>query len=117
LAKLLQQKRKRLLTQDFMLQCMEIPSFKAPFTPRQAAARQYLVQFLCNFTYSVLDNKTGDLLECYHLMKHPKYKEVLTTSFGTEIWYLKTMTETIFFIKKDKISQKCKGDKSYARVV
>jgi hypothetical protein len=27
------------------------------------------------------------------------------------------MTETIFFIKKDKIPQKCKGDKTYAQIV
>jgi hypothetical protein len=26
------------LTQDFMLQCMEIPGYMAPFTPQQAAS-------------------------------------------------------------------------------
>jgi hypothetical protein len=60
------QRRTRMLSQDFMLKCMEIPGFKAPFTPRQAALRQYPLQFLCNFAYSVLDNKTSDLLEYCH---------------------------------------------------
>jgi hypothetical protein len=30
-----QQQRTRILTQDFMLKCMEIPSFKAPFHSHQ----------------------------------------------------------------------------------
>ena len=82
-----------------MLQCTEIPGYKAPFTARQAASRQYPLQFLCNLAYSVLHNKTGDLLEYQHLMKHPKYKDMWTKSFGTEIRHLATTTETIFFIK------------------
>ncbi len=59
-----QQKREtRTLTQEFMLQCMETPGYKAPFTARRAASRQYPLQFLCDLTYSVLDNEKGDLLE------------------------------------------------------
>ncbi len=93
---------------------MEIPGFNAPFTPRQAAARQYPLQFLCDFVYSVLDDKTGDLIEYCHLMKHPKYKNMWTKSFGTEIRRLATMMETIFFIKKDNIPKEHKGNKTYA---
>ena len=96
-----QQRETRTLTQDFMLQCMEIPGYKAPFTPQQAASRKYPLQFLCDLAYAVLDDETGDLLEYRHLMKHPKYKDVWTKSFGTEIRRLATTTETIFFIKKD----------------
>jgi hypothetical protein len=33
-----QQRETRSLTQDFMLHCMEIPGYKAPFTARQAAS-------------------------------------------------------------------------------
>jgi hypothetical protein len=99
-----------------MLQCMEILAFKAPFIPRQVAARQYPLQFLCGFAYSVLDNKRGDLLEYPHLMKHPKYKDGWK-SFGTEIRCLATTTETIFFIKKDEIPQERKGDETYAQIV
>ncbi len=84
---------------------MEIPGYKAPFSPRQAASRKYPLQFLCDLAYAVLDDEAGDLLEYRHLMKHPKYKNVWTKSFGTEIRCLATTTETIFFIKKDEIPQ------------
>jgi hypothetical protein len=102
-----QQREVRTLTQDFMLQCMEIPGYKAPFTSKQAAARKYPLQFLCDLAYAVLDDETGNLLEFRHLMKHPKYKDVWTKSFNKEIIHLATMTETIFFIQKDAIPQEC----------
>ncbi len=100
-----------------MLQCMEIPGYKAPFTARQAASRKYLLQFLCNLAYAVLNDETGDLLKYRHLMKYPKYKDVWTKSFGTEIHRLATTTETIFFVKKDKIPDDMKGNETYARIV
>jgi len=112
-----QQQETRTLTQDFMLQCTEIPGYKAPFTARQAASRKYPLQFLCDLAYAVLDNKTGDLLEYRHLMKHPKYKDVWTKSFGKEIRRLATTTETIFFIRKEDIPSDRKGDETYARIV
>ena len=74
-------------------------------------------QFLCDLAYAVLDNETGDLLEYRHLMKHPKYKDVWTKSFGTEIRRLTTTTETIFFIRKEDIPSNRKGDETYARIV
>jgi hypothetical protein len=95
----------------------QIPGYKAPFTVRQAASRQYPLQFLCDLAYSVLDNKTGDLLEYRHLMKHPKYEDMWTKSFGTEIRRLATTTETIFFIKKGNIPEERKKDETYARIV
>ncbi len=100
-----------------MLQCTEIPGYKAPFTAQQAASRKYPLQFLCNLAYAVLDDETGNLLEYHHLMKHPMYKDVWTKSFRTEIRHLTTTTETIFFVKKDKIPDDRKGNESYARVV
>jgi hypothetical protein len=112
-----QQRETRSLTQDFMLHCMEIPGYKAPFTAKQAASRKYPLQFLCDLAYAVLDDETGDLLEYRHLMKHPKYKEVWTKSFGTEIRRLATTTETIVFIKKDDIPNDRKGNETYARIV
>jgi hypothetical protein len=81
-----------------MLQCMEIPGYKATFIAKQAASRKYPLQFLCDLAYTVLDDKTGNLLKYRHLMKHPKYKDVWTKSFGTEIRQLTTTTETIFFV-------------------
>ncbi len=50
-------------------------------------------------------------------MKHPKYKDVWTKSFGTEIHHLATITETIFFIKKGNIPEDRKKDKTSARIV
>jgi hypothetical protein len=112
-----QQRETRTLTQEFMLQCMEIPGYKAPFTAKQAASRKYPLQFLCDLAYAVLDNETGDLLEYRHLMKHPKYKDVWTKSFGTEIRRLATTTETIFFVQRENIPDNRKGDETYARIV
>jgi hypothetical protein len=96
---------------------MEIPGYKAPFTTRQAALRKYPLQFLCNLAYAVHDDETDNLLEYCHLMKHPKYKDVWTKSFGTEIRRLATTTETIFFDKKDKIPDARKGNETYARII
>jgi hypothetical protein len=45
LANTRQQRETRTLTPEFMLQCMEIPGYKAPFTARQAALRKYPLQF------------------------------------------------------------------------
>jgi hypothetical protein len=52
-------------------------------------------------------------------MKHPKYKDVWTRSFGTEIRRLATTTtmETIFFIKKGDIPEEREKDETYARIV
>jgi hypothetical protein len=50
-------------------------------------------------------------------MKHPKYKDVWTTSFGKKIRRLTTTTETIFFIRTEDIPSDRKGDETYARIV
>ena len=99
-----------------MLQCMEIPGYKAPFTARQAVSRKYLLQFLCDLAYVVLDDKTGNLLEYRHLMKHLNYKDLWTKSFGTEIRRLATTTETIFFVQKGNILDDRKGNETHARI-
>ncbi len=49
-------------------------------------------------------------------MKHPKYKDVWTKAFGTEIPRLATTTETIFFVKKEDTPNNRKGDETYARI-
>jgi hypothetical protein len=111
------QRQNRTLTQDYMLHMMEIPGYTAPFTARQAASRQYPLQFLCDFAYAVLDDDTGDLLEYRHLIKHPKHKDTWSKSFGKEIRRLTTVTETIFFINKTQIPEDRKRDETYARIV
>ena len=50
-------------------------------------------------------------------MKHPKYKDVWTKSFGKEIRCLATTTETIFFINKHEIPKERQGDVTYGRIV
>jgi hypothetical protein len=50
---------------------MEILGYMAPFTPQQATSQRYPLQFLCDLAYAILDDETGDLLEYWHLMKHP----------------------------------------------
>jgi hypothetical protein len=112
-----QQRKIRTLTQDYMLHMMEIPGYTAPFSPRQAASRTFPLQFLCDLAYAVLDDDTGDLLEYRHLIKHPKYKDTWSNSFGKEIRRLATTTETIFFINKTDIPQDRKSDVTYGRIV
>ena len=50
-------------------------------------------------------------------MKDPKYKDILTKSFGTEIPLLAKTTETIFFIRKEDIQSDRIGNETYARIV
>ena len=96
---------------------MEIPGYTAPFSSRQTASRTFPPQFLCDLAYAVLDDDTGDLLEYRHLIKHPKYKDTWSNSFGKEIRRLATTTETISFISKTDIPQDRKGDETYGRIV
>ena len=100
-----------------MLHMMEIPGYTAPFSPRQAASRTFPLQFLFDLAYAVLDDDTGNLLEYRHLIKHPKYKDTWSNSFGKEIRRSATTTETIFFISKTDIPQDRKGGETYGRIV
>ncbi len=102
-----QQQRVQMLTQDVLFHMMDVQpeGLPQPFKPRQAARGNYPFQFLCNFTYAVLGDKTGDLLEYHHLLKHPKYKNVWSQSFGKEIGRLATVTNTIAFLTKQEIPQ------------
>ncbi len=111
------QRRQGTLTQDYMLHIMEQPGYKAPFTPRQAASRKYPLQFLCDMAYAILDDETGDLLEYRHLIKHPKYRDIWSKSFSTEMRRLVTTTETIVFKRKDEIPQERRKDITYGRIV
>ncbi len=112
-----QQRQTQTLTQDYMFQMMEIPGYKAPFTPAQAALRKYPLLFLCKFAYAILDKDTGNLLEYHHLIKHPKYKTTWSQSFRKEIRQLATTTATIVFINKYQIPEDRQGDITYGRIV
>jgi hypothetical protein len=95
--------------QDYLFHMMDIPGFTKPFSNQQAASRKYPLKFQCDFASAVLDNKTGDLLEYRHLLRHPKYRDVWSKLFGTEICWLATTTETIAFMFKEMIPHnRCK---------
>ncbi len=100
-----------------MLQCIEIPGYKVPFTPQQAASHRYPLQFLCNLANAILDDKKGDLLEYCHLMKHPKHKDIWTNSFSNETVCLTTTTETIHLINKNNIPEERCSNITYGRIV
>jgi hypothetical protein len=102
-----QQQRVQTLTQDVLFHMMDVrpEGLPQPVKLCQAARCNYHLQFLCDFAYAVLDNETGDLLEYRHLLKHPKYKDAWSQSFGKEIRRLATVTETIAFLTKQEIPQ------------
>ncbi len=106
------------ITQDYLFHLMETPFLpKQLFTAKQASSRKYPLQFLCDFAYSVLNDETGDLLEYWHLLKHPKYKDVWSQSFGKEIRRLATITETIAFVTKQQIPRDRRRDITYGQIV
>jgi hypothetical protein len=98
-----QQQKVQTITQDYLFHMMDISGRTKPFSNQQAARRKYPLQFLCDFAYAVLDDKTGDLLKYRHLLRHPKYRDVWSKSFGMEICWLSTTTEMITFMSKDMI--------------
>ncbi len=108
-----QQRKGRTITQDYLFHMMDSPGPTKPFSNQQSASRKYPMQFLCDFAAAVLDNETGDLLEYRHLLKHPKYRDTWRKSFGTEICWLATTTETIAFISKDMIPHNRRKDITY----
>jgi hypothetical protein len=106
-----QQRQIQTLTQDYMLHMMEIPGYTTPFTPKQAASQTFPLQILCDLAYAVLDDDTGDLLEYRHLIKHPKYKDTWSNSFGNEIRWLATTMETFFSSTKQTSHETAKVTK------
>jgi hypothetical protein len=109
--------RGRTITEDILFHMMDMPTPTQPFTTQQAASRKFPLQFLCDFVSAVLDDKTGDLLEYYHLLKHPKYKDVWSKFFGKEIQHLATTTKTIAFMAKQDIPQARRRDITYGWIV
>ncbi len=96
---------------------MDNPGLAKPFSNQQAASRKYPLQFLWDFASAVLDDKTGDLLEYHHLLKHPKYRDVWSKLFGIKIRWLATTTEAIAFMSKDMIPHNRRKDITYGQIV
>ena len=113
------QRKVRTITQDYLFHLMDtlfLPGQQL-FTSKQASSRKYPLQFLCDFAYSVLDDETGDLLEYRHLLKHPKYNDVWSQSFGKEIPRLATAIKTIAVLTKQEIPRDQRKDITYGRIV
>ena len=65
----------RTLTQEVMLQAMEMVPKQAQVTARQTSSRQYPLEFLTEYANVVLDPSTGELLEYCHLIQNPSMIE------------------------------------------
>ncbi len=83
---------------------------------KQVLGCKYPRQLLCNWASTVIDDEIGNLLEYCHLLKHPKYKEVWSRSFGTKMHCLITTLKTIFSIKKQDIPKEWRQDITYSRI-
>ena len=92
---------------------------------RQASARKFPMQFLCDFAGAVLDADTGELLEYRQLIRNPKYKEDWKYSFGNEIGRLAQGmpggrargTNTLYFVRRDEIPPNRLKDIAHAKIV
>jgi hypothetical protein len=72
---------------------------------------------------AVLDKSTSQLMEMCHLLINPKYKELLGKLYTKELTCLvqgipgvSKGTNTIIFIKREKIPADCRCDATYFRV-
>ena len=106
-----------------MLMTMEISGAGMTFTPQQAAARKYPLQFMCEYANAVLDGDTGELLEYRHLIKRPKYREIWGNAYTKEVGRLASGvkgvvegTDTIFFIHKHEVPADRMKDVTYDRI-
>ena len=92
-------------------------------TPHQAARRSFKLEVLIDFAGSVLDAKTGNVLEYRHLIKRPKYKDEWGYSVGNEIGRLaqgmpgrNNGTNTLFFIHKSEVPSDRWKDMTYGKM-
>ncbi len=106
-----QHQTRRTLTQEVALHISE-----AREITQSSAGRQHPSLTSCKRVAVVLDDKTGKLLEYRHLLKNPKYHNVWSKSFGTEIRRLVTTSKTICAIKKSDIPSDRRGDITYGRI-
>ena len=61
-----------------------------------------------DFTGSVLDAETGELLEYRHLIKRPRYKDEWVIQLGTKLdaWHNECLVETMVPISKFSFTRK-----------
>ena len=74
-----------LVTQEFLMTILDISDMGAMLTPQITASRKFPAKFFTKMANAVLDGDYGELLEYWHLMKHPKYKAIWGESFGNKV--------------------------------
>ena len=68
-----------------MYNAMELPGITSKVTEKGTAARNYPLQFLCEWANAVIDKDTGKLMEYRHLLKDPRHRKRWQKSFSKEI--------------------------------
>ena len=101
-----------------MLSCVEIAKLKP--TPENIARRKFPIKLL----NAVLLEETGDLLEIWHFIKNPKYREVWGISYENELGKLSQRisglvegTNTVMLTNKEDTQTSCWQDVTYGIVV
>ena len=63
------------------------------------------MDLLCDFAWVILVKETGKLLEYWHLIWHPKYRQTRKQAYRNEIGCLAQGTNTLLFVNKSDIPQ------------
>ena len=107
------------ITKDVMLMVMEMNSWQP--SAKQMSTRKFPLQLLCEFANAIMDEETGDMLEYRHLVKIPKYQDILSKAFGKEIGQLAQGqpgvvegTNTLFFVPFSKVPKNKQKNITYA---
>jgi hypothetical protein len=82
-----------------------------------------LWQFPSDMLHAVLDKTMGHLMEMWHLLVNPKYKELWGKSYTKDLGHLaqgiprvSKGTDTIVFTHRKGIPHDCKCDVTYSQV-
>ena len=103
---------------------LDIYGATAKLTARNTASRSFLLQFVYEYLNVVLDGESVELLEYWHLVQQPKYKDMWSKSFINKIERLASgisgrvkATTTVFFIHKNEVPQDHFKDVTHGRIV
>ena len=93
-------------------------------TPLQAPRMKYSLEFLTDFSGSVLDAETRELIEYCHLIQRPKYKDKWGYSFRNKIERLaqgmpgqNNGTNALLFVHTDKVPEDRWKEMTYGKIV
>ena len=93
----------RTITQETMYAVLNVSGMGRELKPCALAQGKFPMEFLQEFANTVLDEETDNILEYWHLIRLPKYKQDWGISFGNEVGRLAqgmlgrvTGTDTMF---------------------